>query len=569
MRRFVLLAILTFLAAHSDVSAQSRSIFVSPTWLGERIADPELVLFQVGTKAEYDSMHIPGAQYLNVGDISLRTPERSLEMPPLEMLDSLLEIRGVSDNSTVVIYYGNDWVTPTARAYVTLDYLGLGDRTFILNGGLPAWTAAGNSVTSAAPKIRKGSLTPRVRENVLVETEWISSRLGDSTLFLIDARDPEFYNGVDPGSGVRAGHIPGAHSIPYSSVVDSAHRVNDVPSLRRIFAESGVREGAEVVTYCHVGQQASLMYVAAKELGYTPHLYDGSFQAWSKDESLPVSRPMKQWLPKRVSTADLEALIKRDSLVLIDLRSDLPSYLKGHLPGALYLHLESLRATNNGTPTDLLTPEAYASLFGQLGIRFDQPVVIYASAEGSHFMATYLAWILLGFGHHDIFLLEGGYEKWIKEGRTVTRSYPDTKPSNFPSSGSTFQRARLPQVRWIVDQKMGILVDARSPAQYEGSEGPQMRLGHIPGAINHFWKTDLVPTDSGTVWKNLEDLRSSYERQGITPDKRIVVYCNSGAEASHVYFSLYCLLQYPNVRVYVPSYTEWAELEDLPVETGR
>jgi thiosulfate/3-mercaptopyruvate sulfurtransferase len=196
-------------------------------------------------------------------------------------------------------------------------------------------------------------------------------------------------------------------------------------------------------------------------------------------------------------------------------------------------------------------------------------VVIYASAGHSHVSATYLAWILLGFGHPEILVLEGGYEQWFKEGRPVSRTYPDIQLGIFPSSPSTLQRARLPQVRWIVDQKMGVLVDARSKEQYDGTEGPQMRRGHVPGAINHFWKSDLVESESGTVWKTLEELRTSYVRQGITPERRIVVYCNSGAEASHVFFSLYCLLKYPNVRVYVPSYTEWAENEELPVETAR
>ncbi len=569
MRYVVLFACLVLMPGPSVSIAQPHSLFVSPAWLADRLDAPNVVMFHIGVKAEYDTAHIAGAQFLDISEISVRSPQRSLEMPAIEVLDSVFEARGISDKSIVILYFGKDWVTPTARVYVTLDYVGLGDRTYILNGGLPAWIAAGYPVTTAIPVIRQGLMTPHLGDQVLIETDRLSSRLGDSRVSIIDARDIEFYQGTDPGSGVRAGHIPGAVSIPYSTVLDSLLRTKDLASLRQLFTEAGVKTGGEVVTYCHVGQQASLLYVAAKELGYIPHLYDGSFQAWSREPSLPVDRPMEQWLPRLISTGELEERLGRGDLSLIDLRSDLPAYLKGHIPGAVYVHLESLRASGYGVPTDVLSPEGYASLLSQLGIRLDRPVVIYSSAEGVHFTATYLAWLLLGFGHQQISILDGGFEKWTAEGRTISMSYPDISPSQFPSSPSTLQRARLAQVRWIEEQKTGILVDARSPAQFEGREGPQMRLGHIPGAINHFWKTDLVRRDSLTVWRDLEELRESYQRQGITPEQRIVVYCNSGAEASHVFFTLYCLLRYPNVRVYVPSYTEWAERDELPIETAR
>jgi len=562
-------ALLMVLCVQEGGFAQPSSIFVTPQWLATRLSDPGLVLLHIGTKVEYDSAHIPGAQYLTLQEITTQTGKQSFEMPPVATLDSVFEAMGVSTKSIVVVYFGNDWVTPTARVYVTLDYLGLGDNTHILDGGLPAWRSAGHAATSELPAVRKGTLSSRVQETVIVETETIAARLNDPSLAIVDARTTDFFIGANPGSGRRAGHIPGAHSIPFPSVLDSASRVKEVGALRRLFAEAGVRDGSELVSYCHIGQQASLLYVVAKHLGFVPHLYDGSFEAWSSDPKLPVNRPIEEWLPKLISTEDLETLLKQDDPSVIDMRSDLFGYLKGHIPHAVFVHLESLRATNLGTPADVLTSDAYATLFGQLGLSMERPVVIYGASQGAHFGATYLAWILFGFGHHDVSVLNGGFEKWVKEGRQVSRTYPDIRPAPFPSSLSMLQSARLPQVRWIVDQKTGVLVDARTQSQFEGTDGPQIRLGRIPGAISHFWKTDLVESDSALVWKDLDELRSAYTRQGITPDKRIVVYCNSGSEASHVFFSLYCLLKYPNVKVYVPSWTEWAEHEELPVETGR
>ena len=96
-----------------------------------------------------------------------------------------------------------------------------------------------------------------------------------------------------------------------------------------------------------------------------------------------------------------------------------------------------------------------------------------------------------------------------------------------------------------------------------------MRRGHIPGAVNHYWQDDLEREGFGYVWKPAERLRETYSAQGITPEKDIIAYCNSATEASHVYFTLRYLLGYPRVRIYVGSWTEWAEREGTPVETGR
>ena len=113
-----------------------------------------------------------------------------------------------------------------------------------------------------------------------------------------------------------------------------------------------------------------------------------------------------------------------------------------------------------------------------------------------------------------------------------------------------------------------MLVDARPPDQYEGTAGAQMRHGHIPGAISHYWQDDLTQEGFGHVWKPVAELRRAYEAQGITPDRNVITYCNSAIEASHVYFTLRYLLGYPHVRIYVGSWTEWAENTTLPVQPG-
>jgi thiosulfate/3-mercaptopyruvate sulfurtransferase len=274
--------------------------------------------------------------------------------------------------------------------------------------------------------------------------------------------------------------------------------------------------------------------------------------------------------PRLISTAGLgELLAQRDSNVsVIDVRDDYTRYLESHVPRAVYLHVEELRAADRGVPNKLLGLVSYAALFSRLGIRSDRPVVIYGAGETRGIDATYLAWILGGLGHPSVYVLDGGFGKWSLENRTVTRRYPAIEPTAFAPATFRPDRATREEVQAALGVPGVVIVDARNPDQYAGRAGAQLRRGHVPGAINHFWQGDLTNVAFATVWKSRDELRASYLAQGITPDKTIIAYCNGGLESSHVYFALRNLLGYPRVRVYDGSFTEWSERTELPVETG-
>ena len=266
------------------------SMIVSTEWLAQHLKDESLILLQVGEKDEYTAAHIPGAQFIALADISTpRGAGLALELPSTAQLKTTFEKLGVSDKSRVVVYFSKDWVTPTARVFFTLDYLGLGSRTSILDGGLPTWRAEGRPVTTEVRPPVTGTFTPHPRQKLVVDAAWVNANLNKPGVMIVDARASKFYTGEEVGRMPRGGHIPGAKSIPFSSVVEDAdNKFKSVETLSQLFNAAGVKKGDSVTTYCHIGQQASLLYFVARYLGYDAHLYDGSFEDWSHRPELPV-----------------------------------------------------------------------------------------------------------------------------------------------------------------------------------------------------------------------------------------------------------------------------------------
>jgi thiosulfate/3-mercaptopyruvate sulfurtransferase len=302
---FILLALTLVVAFGSAVSAADdnkvqSSLIVSTEWVAKHLNDDALVLLQVGDKDEYLASHIPGAQFVTLADISTpRGQGLALELPSVDQLKATFEKLGVTDKSRVVVYFGKDWVTPTARVFMTLDYLGLGDRTSILDGGLPAWRAEGRPVTAELREPKRATFTPRPNAKLVVDAAWVSANLNKPGVAIVDARASKFYTGAEAGQMPRAGHIPNAKSIPFSSVVeDPTNKFKSVEALRGLFNAAGVKQRDTVATYCHIGQQASLLYFVARYLGYEAHLYDGSFEDWSHRPELPVEKSAETKTPK-------------------------------------------------------------------------------------------------------------------------------------------------------------------------------------------------------------------------------------------------------------------------------
>lgn len=271
-------------------------LIVTTAWLADHLSDKGLVLFQIGdprSKPAYDEGHIPGAQFLNpFQELSTARVQGALtlELPSAEVLDSVLESKGISNDSRIVLYSARQYFTPTSRTLFTLEYAGLAGRVSILDGGLELWKSEGRAVSTDVPTLAPGHFTVHPTSALVADAGYVSANLDGTKVRILDARDTAFYNGRETGQG-RNGHISGAVSMPFATMVDSSGKFLSPSVLKAQFAAAGVQSGQTVVTYCHIGQQASLVWFIARVLGYDAKLYDGSFQDWAARADLPVVNP--------------------------------------------------------------------------------------------------------------------------------------------------------------------------------------------------------------------------------------------------------------------------------------
>ena len=264
------------------------SLLVSPEWLADRLDDASIVVLHADADREaYEQGHIPGARFLAYDLVAPDRDGLEDELPDAQRLIELFASLGVGDASHVIVYGP---MLAASRVFFTLDYLGHGGRTALLDGGLVSWRAAGYPTSTQPAAAAPARLSPAGRPERLASAAWVRSRLDDARVAVLDARTAEEYRGERQSTGVpRAGHIPGAARVTWTDLmVDGRLKAPD--ALRRLFSEAGVDPGDEVVTYCRVGARASVLFFVSRYLGFTTRLYDGSMSEWSSRPELPVSR---------------------------------------------------------------------------------------------------------------------------------------------------------------------------------------------------------------------------------------------------------------------------------------
>jgi len=265
-------------------------ILVSVDSLAAHLDDPNLVLLHVGDSSAYQAEHIPGARYVTRDQVSLPVsddPEAlRVQLPEPAALQEVLRELGVRDDSRIVLYWGEDQVSPAARVLFTLQWAGLGERSALLDGGLAAWKVAGRPVTDELPDAAYGNVTVTPQPTLVVDAPWVEAHGSETGYALIDGRNRGFFTGEREDRG-KLGHIAGAESLEWQGLVDDSLRFKSASEIALAFDTAGYVPGDTVVAYCHVGQYATVVIFLARTLGYEVKLYDGSFQDWALRD-LPV-----------------------------------------------------------------------------------------------------------------------------------------------------------------------------------------------------------------------------------------------------------------------------------------
>lgn len=257
--------------------------------------------------------------------------------------------------------------------------------------------------------------------------------------------------------------------------------------------------------------------------------------------------------PATVTGEWLQANLDAREVVLLDARP-LRDFLGNHLPGAQSVTAENLRSTAGGAPAVAYPPEILGAIFARAGVSRASHVVVYGTEIDPD--TTYVATAARIAGAARVSVLDGGFARWTADGRTVTKERRLFAPGKTELAADVTFLAPIDEVRKRVGDGKTVFLDVRSAEAFAA--------GHIPGAKSRAWKKDV---DGGSL-RPVAELRAEYEAAGVAWEKPVVVYCNSGHQASEGFWVLKYLLGHPDVRLYQGSWNEWSTTPGTPRETS-
>ena len=251
------------------------------------------MILQLSAADEFVKAHIPGAVRVDLAAELVAPPTEGglrTEQPAVDALERALRAKGVTATSRVVVVFDQaNTFTRAGRAFFTLEWGGLTGRVAVLDGGLPKWIREGRATASGAGRAPLAStlvLSPEIQRRATRDD--VSAAVGRAGIRIVDARDTVFYQDLRDNGMPRGGHIASAVNLPYSVVTNADGTLRSREELAQIVAAAGIGADERLVSYCHIGNQASWMYFTLRVLGRDVRMFDGSFDEWSRDASLPV-----------------------------------------------------------------------------------------------------------------------------------------------------------------------------------------------------------------------------------------------------------------------------------------
>ncbi|ASS73753.1 sulfurtransferase [Tumebacillus algifaecis] len=241
------------------------------------------------------------------------------------------------------------------------------------------------------------------------------------------------------------------------------------------------------------------------------------------------------------------------------------AYQTEHLPRAVYFDLErdlSAQVAEHGGRHPLPNVEELAAKLGQRGLGDEHLIVAYDDQGGA--MASRFWWLLKYIGHDRVVALNGTFSAWKQEGHPTTAEVVPVSPTEFTAHSQSDLVVHMNEVRTKLGDGKTLLIDSREAVRYKGLQEPiDPVAGHIPGAVNHFWKDSLKA--DGT-WKSADEQRERF--QEVAPETEVIVYCGSGVTATPNILALQ-EAGYRNVKLYAGSWSDWCSHKENPIATSK